>query len=431
VKILITNTVALNGGDAAILYAEISLLKAAFGQNIQFIIYDNQPEIANQYHPNLEFRKLLYWSVTQTRQIKYLQRSLQKTKLFRFRLAAQSWSQGKQWLAKLLLRKTELQYLMEYSSADLIISTGGTVLVENYWLEPRIFDYEISLKLGKPLVFFTQSLGPFLIPVNRQALKPIFEKAILILLRDEKSQHHLSELEVENPNISVTSDAVFALADAAAIQQAVQCDRPAYNPLKVAISVREWKYFKQQETTTGMQKYLTALKAASIHLVEKYSAKITYISTCQGIPEYWTDDSSMALKIVETLPEKIKNSVSVNTSFHAPSELAEMMRNYDFAIATRLHMAILTLGVGTPVLPIAYEFKTQELFARFGLKSWVQDIEDINVSSLIETIDSFLESLPQIRQQLFESVEQERQQALKSSKLVKTAFEKWQKAQVK
>lgn len=430
-KILITNTVSLNGGDAAILYAEIDLLQAAFGQNIQFTIYDSQPEIASRYYPNLKFRKLIYWNVTEIKANKYLQRSLQKAKLFRFRLAVRSWHQGRQWLAKLLLPPAELQDLIEYSSADLIVSTGGTILVENYWLEPRIFDYEVSLALEKPLVLFTQSLGPFSIPSNCQALKPIFEKAILILLRDRKSQDHLNEIGVQNYNIHVTSDAVFALADPTSVQQAIATKKSDRSQLKVVISVRDWQYFKQQDSTTGMQKYIEALQALSIHLVEKHGAEIVYISTCQGIPEYWTNDSKTALKIVEALPENVKLSVSVDTDFHSPTKLAEIVKDYDLVIATRLHMAILALGVGTPVLPIAYEFKTQELFAKFGLKSWVQDIEDICPNSLIETVDSYLDSLPQICQQLFESVEQEQQQALESSRLVREAFEKWQKLQMK
>ena len=429
-KILITNTVSLNGGDAAILYAEIDLLQAAFGQDIQFTIYDSQPEIASQYYPNLKFRKLIYWNITETGANKYLQR-FRKAKLFRFRLAARSWHQGRQWLAKVLLPKTELQDLIEYSSADLIVSTGGTILVENYWLEPRIFDYEVSLDLEKPLVLFTQSLGPFSISAICQALKPVFEKAILILLRDRKSQEHLNEIGVQNPNTYVTSDAVFALADATSVQQAITSEKSDRSRLKVVISVRDWQYFKRQNPAKGMQKYIEALQALSIHLVDKHGAEIVYISTCQGIPEYWTDDSRTALKIVETLPENIKSSVSVNTDFHSPTELAEIVKNYDLVIATRLHMAILALGVGTPVLPIAYEFKTQELFAKFGLSSWVQDIEDICPNSLSETVDSFLDSLPQICQQLFESVEQERQQALESSRLVREAFEKWQKLQMK
>ena len=59
-KILITNTVSLNGGDSAILEGILRLLRMNFGQDTEFIIYDNQPEIARKYYPDLKFRKLIY-----------------------------------------------------------------------------------------------------------------------------------------------------------------------------------------------------------------------------------------------------------------------------------------------------------------------------------------------------------------------------------
>ena len=45
----------------------------------------------------------------------------------------------------------------------------------------------------------------------------------------------------------------------------------------------------------------------------------------------------------------------------------ELAKGFDFVVATRMHMMILSLCVGTPVLPIAYEFKTKELAARLGI----------------------------------------------------------------
>jgi colanic acid/amylovoran biosynthesis protein len=144
------------------------------------------------------------------------------------------------------------------------------------------------------------------------------------------------------------------------------------------------------------------------------------------MPEYWTDDSKIARRVVESLPEGVKGSVAVDADFHHPVDLAEMLKGYDLVIATRMHMAILALGAGTPVMPIAYEFKMDELFRRLGHGQWVQDIESINGESLIKAVDSFLESMPQIRGTLFTAVQKERESALESAGLVKKAFNQWQ-----
>ena len=80
---------------------------------------------------------------------------------FVLRVGLWSIKQGIPLLPHVFLDSTERRDLLEYKTADLIVSSGGTYLVENYSLAARIFDYQLSLYLDRPLVFFTQSLGPF------------------------------------------------------------------------------------------------------------------------------------------------------------------------------------------------------------------------------------------------------------------------------
>ncbi len=172
-KILITNTVALNGGDAAILLSIVDILSLEFGDDTEFIIYDSQPDIASKYYPQLTWRKLLYLHITETANIKFIKQTLLKqvwhkiSKLWSFKInplcfyfAAWCYVNHLKFIARLLLNKERNQDLYHYSSADLIVSTGGTYLVENYPLKSRIFDYQITLLMKRPLVFYTQSLGP-------------------------------------------------------------------------------------------------------------------------------------------------------------------------------------------------------------------------------------------------------------------------------
>ncbi|BAU15120.1 polysaccharide pyruvyl transferase [Leptolyngbya sp. NIES-3755] len=423
-KIIISNTIALNGGDAAILIAIVKLLREAFGADTEFLISENQPEAAHKYYPELKFRRMLYSTIRFPPEIRWTRRFLQFLNNWRLIGGAICIDRGLDSVANLLLNDRERQSFEDYHSADLIVSTGGTYLVENYGLRPRILDYQISQALGKPLVFFTQSLGPFRTNAYyRNSLKPIFEKAALMLLRDQKSQGHLTEIGIQNPNRHVTADAVFALADQTAIAASKSPTHPLQSPLRIAISVREWKFFKQISETAGMEKYIRSIQSLITHLVQQHGAQITFISTCQGIPEYWTDDSKTAFEMYLGLPEEIQSAVKVDQSFRSPHDLIETLKTFDVVIPTRMHMAILALGAGVPVLPIAYEFKTQELFATLGLEQWVHDIETVTSESLIESFDAFLQALPEIRPVMFQGVEQLRQMALESGKLVKQAYE--------
>lgn len=439
-KILITNTVALNGGDAAILLSILNLLKKEFGRDTEFLIYDSQPEIARRYYSELKFRKLIYLQETDLPPMKFLGRSLLgralrrltgnilrpllKTNSYRFYYAAWCWHNKLFLLSHLLLNKEELQDLKNYSSADLIISTGGTYLVESYSpLTARIFDYKLSLLLQRPLVFFTQSLGPFTTPQHQKIFKEIFNRSLLILLRDEASFKNLQSIQADTSNAYVSSDVVFSFPNEISPSSSQQI-RSENVPLRVAISVRYWRHFKAVSAETGMQAFQKAVCAVTQYLVEKCNAHVTYISTCQGVFEYWTDDSNVAEEIVNSLPSDIQKQVCVDKKFHTPQELVEILKTYDLVVATRMHMAILSLVAGTPVFPIAYEFKTKELFDRLGMLQWVQDIEDIDAEALISSISEFIDALPTIRELLVEKVEHERSRAFESGKLVKAEFNK-------
>lgn len=437
-KILITNTVALNGGDAAILFSMINLLRSQFGHDTEFIIYDSQAEVSSKYYPELTWRRSIYSKITNTEQkqvsenwllkltykLKFIWRIHINVRLFY--LAAWCQIKGFTYLTKILLNQNQLQDLYNYNSADIIVSTGGTYLVENYPLQPRIFDYQISLVLRRPLVFYTQSLGPFVNKQNQKLLKKIFNQSTLILVRDELSLKHLQDLGVSANKIHVSSDVVFAYQSQLKAKNIEDINYSKKTKLKIAISVRLWQAFKTVTVEAGMNNYRSAMCALTQHLVEKYDAEITYISTCQGISEYWTDDSKFALEIYNLLPKSVKQRVDVNNNFHHPETLLEMLTNYDLVIATRMHMCILSLAAGTPVFPIAYEFKTKELFNRLGMKQWVQDIETINNERLIQSIEGFLDNLPIISQNMMALVKQEIYRAINSSQIVKDSLEKWQ-----
>jgi colanic acid/amylovoran biosynthesis protein len=416
-KIIISNTVILNGGDAAILISIIRILQAAFGQETEFIVYDSQPETARKYYPQLNLRQLIYDQSIGSIKVRLLGRMIKLISQWRLKFAAGCIAKNQLSLGKFCTSKIEYDSLLDYKTADLIVSTGGTYLVENYGLKPRFFDYQISLMFHQPLIFFTQSLGPFTQPKNRRLLKTIFDSSALILLRDRQSAQHLEELVTQQSKISVVADAAFALANLEALE-AAKNRRENLPPSKIAISVRDWRYFKTVDPEIGIAKYIQALVALTVHLVEKYQGNITYISSCQGIPEYWKDDSEFALKIVNQLPPEIAKLVTVNREFHDPETLVKIIGDYDLVIATRLHMAILSLGAGVPVFPIAYEFKTAELFCKLGQEAWMIDIEEMDATILIERVDSLIDALPQVRQQLFTKIQQERSSAWDAGALV-------------
>ena len=70
-----------------------------------------------------------------------------------------------------------------------------------------------------------------------------------------------------------------------------------------------------------------------------------------------------------------------------------------------MHGAILALKCGTPVLPIAYEFKMTALFHSIGLQALVHDISEITAEGLTSSTSDLLRLRNQIRIKIGEEVE--------------------------
>lgn len=421
--IVIENTVALNTGDAAILVAIIDILRETFGTDTQFSVFDSAPDVAARCYPEIDFHPLttsllsgqvrLFGRPRRTP----LRRLLAWAQRAAFRRAVDARNAGRAVRASVLVPAGALANLERYRDADLVVSTGGTYLVEHYKLKNRFEEFEKDLRIGKPLVLFTQSLGPFRDAANRARMKHFADAALLVLLRDEKSRSHLRDIGVvRDEGLAVVSDSVFALARPDWLQAPPQ--RAGADRLRVAVSVRRWTHFEGRDRSSGTERYEAAVAAAVTALVRNRNAEVVFLSTCQGVPEYLYDDSQVAEQLCSRLDDDVRRAVRVDRDFHSPATLQAALRDFDFAIATRMHVAILSLCVGLPVLPIAYEFKTTELFGALGQGEWVTDISAIDADAFVPLALRFAERFTEVRQQLVPHVLEQAASARSAGRLI-------------
>ena len=421
-KVVVTNTVLMNGGDAAILIAIRRQIRRALGDRVEIYVMDSQSERARVLYPELNIIEPPYVDILPRKKGGFLRYARGAARYARWYLgvprlyaAARAVRSGRKGFARRITTRREWQAITHLHEADLVIGTGGTYLVENYWLGPTLLSFRIALLLGKPLVLYTQSLGPFVSWHVRRTLRNIFRSASLILLRDKESMSNLLELcSASEVHAHLASDVAFSFADPDDLAQARR--RPEKpSGIRVAISVREWPYFRRVGAAGGMETYANAVADTAEYLIAKHDASITFLSTCQGISDYTYDDSIVAQRVVARIGSQFRERVEINGDFHTPDELLGLLRGFDLVVATRMHMAILALVAGVPVIPIAYEFKTRALFERLGMREYVCDIEDVGGHALRDTAQRFLQALPHLRPTLFQKVENERQHALEAA----------------
>lgn len=420
--VIVENTVCLNTGDAAILLAIRHILKAAYPGELRFQVFDSQPEVASrlyprQAYPDIEIRKLLAESIFKYPYDDNRLKNLAKPIYNRLALSALRHYGKSRALDETMFGAEDRRSLDIYRKADLVVTTGGTYLVENYNLERRLNQFRIDAAFGKDPVFFTQSLGPFGKDYNRRELKPVFDRSPLMLLRDERSRGHLEGLVNDPGKCHVVADSVFALADKKRIETLLSAGTPPLPTGRVGISVRHWNYVN--DGADGMRRYMDSIRDIATTLVRDHGKQVTFVSTCQGVPEYAHDDSKTARAIVAELDADVAAHVDVDADFHTPEQLMQLVKGFDFVVATRMHMMIMSLCVGVPVLPIAYEFKTRELAKRVGLAELLLDIDTVTPDEAGRKLAAFADNLDRLRATTLAAVLEEHASAMSAADLVR------------
>jgi colanic acid/amylovoran biosynthesis protein len=300
-------------------------------------------------------------------------------------------------IAALLTTHAERELLAEYLGADLVLASGGTYLVPAYDMESPLLDYELTVALGRPFGVMSQSLGPFIGSPLRERFRRIGLATRVLFVRDETSRKHLREIGVAEERITVMPDCAFALRDPA--------HRPPTDaPRRVAVSVREWRHFSDGSGQEGERRYLAGIAGLVTWLVRDAGAHVTFLSSCQGIPDYWADDSRTAREVVALLNADVAANVAVDSQFRNPKALQQVLSTFDLVVATRMHVAILAMCTARPVLAVAYEFKTTELFASIGLDWLAVPIEAAEAPQLIAVATRLLSEWEAVGTQLYAGV---------------------------
>jgi colanic acid/amylovoran biosynthesis protein len=275
------------------------------------------------------------------------------------------------------------------AASDLVISVGGTYLVETYFILPRLLVIALALASAPAVVLHTQSMGPFRNPLNRWWVKRLLPRCARVSFRDAQSRQHAEALTGAQPGYRVRPDVAFALTppnrDVAPILERT-----------IAISVRTWRHFPDGDV--GTQAYESAMADLVKTLLDNDpNLRVYFVSTCQGTRTYAFDDHACACRIVARLDANRRQRIQLDDRHRTPTEMMALLGRMNAVISTRMHMAIMSLVAGTPAFGIAYEFKTTELYHSLDLDQATMIIEEVRGQSFIPKVMAFLADETRLR----------------------------------
>jgi len=347
---LITNAVPLNGGDEALLRATVESRKARWPQSNVTTLCKNV-ELTRRQLPDLSFASDLEFATD----------------------------------------IEELQQVAElYRAADVVLSAAGGIFHDHYPTEDRLCGLEFALDLGKPVVLFAQSIGPFWKPASLKRVPEVFNRLSAICVRDAQSRAHLLGCGVVAKQIHDTADAAFLWH-----RLVPELFQPKSLPVRtIGLCFRVWPL----GDTSRVKETVAKAQQLCRHMLAAPERKLVFISTCQGIAGY-VDDSELALQIVGGLPAELKPHCEIDRARYAPRAFMKQLSGCDAFIGMRLHACIQAMLAGTPAMGLGYEHKTGEIFRQLGFGDF-QTRFDATIEDWLGCTENFFARVPEIRSEL-------------------------------
>lgn len=389
-NILITNSVPLNGGDEALLRATIESLQQRYPRvKITVLCSKKDLSLCRTQVPDLSLNFDLEYAPGQGGR---LQRVKRKTaELLRQRLGPV----GSSRLIDLVLEpKSRQEIISLYREADIIVSSPGGFLHDFYRVTDRLEGLELAVNLGKPVMIFAQSVGPFWKPESIKQARAVLNRVSAICVRDQISEKYLKDIGVHPEKVIVTADAAFLWNDIAPDLFSLSSRSAG----KIGLCFRVWPIGNIENASKTTDKAVELCK----RLLEDPDKTLAFVSTCQGIEGY-VDDSEVALRIVESLPTALQQRCEVDRTRYAPKELIKKLSSFDAFISMRLHGCILAMLGGTPAMGLGYEDKTEQVFKQLELEKY-QVRFDEDLSEWIACKNRFLNDRDVILTVLHESI---------------------------
>lgn len=281
--------------------------------------------------------------------------------------------------------------------SDIIVVCGGGFLGgKKFDSLMHLFQIFANTKCKKPVIMMGNSIEP----IKRKIIKFFTEKILLkvdyVYARETITYQYLSEF-MPKEKYELIPDMAFMLEDVIEKKEMIDKFKESHDIL-FGITVRNWNFPNAVESKEiAMERYVSSIVEMMETLIQKNKAGFIFIP--QVIVEY-ADDTEVAKKIRERLPEQYKESFLILHDDLSPVEIKTLIGNMDYFIGTRMHSNIFATSMKVPTVAIAYEKKTNGIMETVGLQDYVVEIDQITPEKLIEKVNKSLKNRQIIQQKL-------------------------------
>ncbi len=372
-----------NNGDAAILHGQLTELKAALPKAQltvatmddvnQYPAFEGTPQVPALFLTALDPRRSSLLNML------HVVRSFVGGWLWAGTYRLFGWG-----FAGLMI-PSERQFLRALAAADIVVPVGGGYFrtgkagvtgAVDLWLILQPF--YLAQQLKKPIVLYSQSIGPFHGHWQERRVQRVLNSCRQINLRENKSLALLKCMGVSQSRMQRTADAAFLITNkelkpklpTTLLDQLSALRRPL-----VGVTARSWL------SKEGQAAYEHQMALAIDAIIEQHNVSVILVPQVT-FDDLGDDDRTVQSRIYAQLKhqDKVLNLLD-SLDFR---ELKALYGQLDYLIGTRFHSVIFALTEHVPAIAVEYEHKTSGIMNDLGLGDWVISMEQLSSEKIVE-----------------------------------------------
>ena len=389
-KVLVINQCSTNKGDRAVLF--FVLRELARNGADQVTVSASNPEYWEDKpdFPDAAVRVIPWgWDISRKKGISFWGKVIHRTqkvilkRRINFPLVRNALIAGKR--PRYLRFLVNRQFVKAVQDADIVISTGGhhiTTMFVPDAVTPQIFDMAAALLYDKPLVLWSQSIGPFGFksPKSKLMVQKILSGAGRIFIRDKASAEQIEKMGASLEHVSETFESVFGLCDI--VKSRI---RPSDRPPVMGVAVYVHTRANQPKEHENHARYFASLIDHAI----KAGYKVRFFPM-----ELQGTDRHCIEAVINSVDKK--GNCEIVEGFPGTSDHINAVAQCRIFVGHKTHSQIFSLVAATPLLAIAYHKKTEDFMAQFGLEKYCITNAQISAEKLTELFGEINNNLDSI-----------------------------------
>lgn len=250
----------------------------------------------------------------------------------------------------------------------------------------------IAVVLGKGLVYFPQTYGPYRNPVSRLAASFLLRRARLIISRDSEGLRVVEKMigPVKEPGrLSYCPDVAFSLPVHRPDVGLISPPIPGDNIPLVGFNVSGLLFNKGvfDTGTFGLSfDYAAFVRDLAENFLSGRPVRILLVPHTFAPDGSQESDPDACRAVYEDLKGRFPGRIHLLTRGGSPQELKGFIGLCDFFVGSRMHACIAALSQGIPTVGVAYSRKFRGVFESAGVDDWVVDARAADPGKAVKRI---------------------------------------------